>query len=181
MKNLLGLAFGIVIFLMVFPLVLAYACDDITEQSEIPCEVITPKLNCSSNANVTYTYNASFNYTATMSKIDAACSSSCKYNFSFNYTKLGSYEIEVCDGSYAVINIVEERTETNWVARGTETIIKKEPLNIDYVDKFFENSFNLGKDIFLKYYWFLIPLGIFLLIFFRKKKLKKVLLKEKRK
>lgn len=83
--------------------VAAYVCQDDTDDDNMPCEVITPVVNCSINASV-INLNSSEQFNYSMNSVgDGTC------NFSVNFTVIGeSYSIVVEDNSSSTINVVAD-------------------------------------------------------------------------
>lgn len=151
----------------------ASLCDDITEQQDIPCEVQTTKITCSSDALITKTTNSSLNESKTMVLLDSGCSGSCIYNFSFDYNQLGSYTIDLCDGQYSVISVVEKTTLTNNIAvwggvpdiSGFATATPRQQIKI--IGK---ALLEWGKELLFRFWWVLIVLVIFGMVYLKKAK-----------
>jgi len=92
----------IVLALLVIPMVSAATCTDEVAYDTLPCDVITPVINCTEyNATVMNIDNASFNYSTAMLPVGDGT-----YTFEFNYTEIGGYSIVICDNSSSTINIV---------------------------------------------------------------------------
>jgi hypothetical protein len=184
MKTKLLLCAWLIFMGLALPYISAIVCDDITEKVSIPCEIITPTINCSTNANISNSYNSSINQSVLMFLIDPLCTSDCSYNFSFNYSEIGSYQVDLCENSFAVINVVEKRASTtsvtNWVSRGTDTIIKTKPLSVEDIERLTKNIIFLIRDLSVKYYWLIVPGAFIILGIFKRKKIKSVFVKEKK-
>jgi hypothetical protein len=99
MKKLLLL---IIIVLLAITTVSATICEDQTEIGNIPCEVITPTLNCTD-----YVYNLTNISGGNLLIINGSMSpiGNGTYNFTFNQP-LGSYQITLCDTTTGTIEIV---------------------------------------------------------------------------
>ena len=89
-----------VLMTILLPLCSAYVCQDETDYADIPCEMITPVLNCSTNASIDSTINLSEKYNLTMSLIAGNI-----YNFTFPYNITTSYSILLCDNSSSSITL----------------------------------------------------------------------------
>lgn len=168
-KIILSLIF--VIFLISFTS--AIICEDVIEQQYLPCEIQTNKLDCSSSVFISKTSNSSINQTISMNKLDNLCSSQCIYNFSFNFTEIGSYSIDICNGQYSLINVIERATQTNnnniW--GGVPNInfpygsTPREQLKILIVA-----IYDWLKEILFKFWWILIILIFFIMLYIKKRK-----------
>lgn len=84
--------------------VMAYVCQDETDVEDVPCDIITPVLDCAaSDENMTITNSAdsteSYNYS--MSAVGDGT-----YNTTFNFTGVGdSYSLKTCDDWTASITL----------------------------------------------------------------------------
>lgn len=110
MKKLL--LFIIVALVLLLPLTSAYVCKDVTEIQNLPCEVITPIINCSNYIyNLTNLTNGNNSLLITDGELSAIGDGT--YNFSFNQT-YGSYSIVLCNSNSATIDVIPEIEQTTW-------------------------------------------------------------------
>lgn len=95
------LLFFIVALFLAMTTVSATICEDRTEIGDIPCEVITPTLNCTD-----YIYNLTNISSGNLLIINGNMSpiGNGTYNFTFNQT-LGSYQITLCDTTTGAIEV----------------------------------------------------------------------------
>lgn len=98
----------LVFVVLLMPLSSAIVCQDRTFLSEIPCEVITPVINCSTNVTITDLSNSS-SFNTTISSVGDGT-----YNFTFNQA-IGSYSLVLCDNSTGSIIVIADPT-TNTIA-----------------------------------------------------------------
>lgn len=98
------LLFFIVALFLAMTTVSATICEDRTEIGDIPCEVITPYLNCTD-----YIYNLTNISSGNLLIINGSMSpiGNGTYNFTFNQT-LGSYQITLCDTTTGIIEVITD-------------------------------------------------------------------------
>lgn len=94
------------LFIIVFAIASASAtiCQDKTEIGDIPCQVITPYLNCTN-----YVYNLTNISDGNLLITNGAMNpiGNGTYNFTFNQT-LGSYQITLCDTTTGTIDVTTD-------------------------------------------------------------------------
>ena len=90
------------LMLMVLPLSSAvYSCNDDTDFRNIPCEVVTPVLDCVGNLTIINLNDTDDNYTLILYDIGGGI-----YNATFtNNSYPLSYSLETCDNSTATLNV----------------------------------------------------------------------------
>ena len=111
MNNKLFLVFGLIIgILFIFPFALADGdlinCQDITFEDQIPCNEITPVLNCSE-----YTYNITNltdgNNSLIIENGNLTANGDGTYNYTFN-NSVGYYGVILCDGTSGKFNVLPQ-------------------------------------------------------------------------
>jgi hypothetical protein len=100
--------FSIVILFLLFSFVSAYECQDQTEFWNIPCDVVTPVVLCSTNASITSLNNTAINSSVPMTPVGDGT-----YNITFNYTTIGTYSIVLCDSSSGTVDVIFGVEEDN--------------------------------------------------------------------
>jgi len=158
-----------ILIILATALVSSSECLPISQQKDIPCEIITPEMNCSSDANITNLANSSQNYSIAMSLKDPGCTTDCLYNFSFNLNSITAYDIVICSNYHRTIYVVEDGTQTissaSWVV---------DSVNIptaDEIDAKIKGYFTAYFQIAKKYLFFVIFGLLILFLAFKKKKL----------
>jgi len=172
------LILSFIVCMLLISIASASLCQDITEEKNIACEIITEKMDCSTNAFIYSASNLSNNFSIALNKMDATCGSACFYNFTFIYP-LGDYGINTCDGKYARIKVVENGSvllsSTGVVSGGwfppassMPDLTGMSPTN--QAKEITKAFFIWIKDLFVSYYWLIIPLFLVAWHLIRKKK-----------
>lgn len=97
--------------LILVSFVYAYICQDETDVSDIPCDIITPVMTCGN-----YTYNVTYTATgAVVQEGNLTAVSDGTYKFVFTQT-YGNYNVFVCENSsiWGSINIGDYADETRY-------------------------------------------------------------------
>lgn len=89
----------------------AFECQDQTEFWNVPCDLVTPLINCSSNSTIINVNDTDINMTAEMTPVAGGV-----YNITFNYSAIATYSIILCDNTTASLDVVWgiEQSETNF-------------------------------------------------------------------
>ena len=104
MKILVLIIFGILLVGTTFAY---YVCQDETDNDYIPCQVITPKITCTGDYNVSIT-NLNTSVVTSVNFTDSPIGDGT-YNFTFSGTGVGnSFSLRLCDDSTATISIIQD-------------------------------------------------------------------------
>jgi len=88
-----------ILFLIGF--VSSYECKDQTSQWNVPCDIVTPVLDCTTNASYVHLTDKSINGSLPMSSVGDGT-----YNISFKLTTIGTYSWVLCDNSSGTLDLI---------------------------------------------------------------------------
>lgn len=98
-KNILFMFILIGIFLI--SLTSTYECQDQTSFWNVPCDLVTPVLDCSLNATITNINNTLINSSVLMTPVGDGT-----YNVTFNYSTIATYSVVLCDNISGTVDVV---------------------------------------------------------------------------